>query len=273
MTDKQLNVDDYPVGTVGVIAQDTARFSMFAASVTSLRYPPGSRVQWVLGQGIADNCNRLVRGNSAEGVGDIGDWLWLLGDDHAFAPNTLLRLLDCAYRDPFADVDIVVPLCLTRQPPFTPVIFSDWTDDAHVYRNYVRLDDHLDGGLIRVHSAGSAGMLMKRHVFEKLADPWFEMGAISGEYLAEDLWFCDKARDAGFGLYADLDTKFGHITSTIVWPQKMEADEIAGTPEGYSFGFGFPEGFNIKFPVGTWIDPSEAAQEAVSESPVAEVAS
>lgn len=227
-------------GTVGVIAQDTARFSMFAASVTSLQVPPGSRVQWVLGQGIADNCNKLVRHGEPKGVGGIGEWLWLLGDDHAFSPTTLTRLLA-------HDVDIVVPLCLTRQPPFTPVIFSGWADREHVYRNYVRLDDHPDGGLIEVHSAGSAGMLIRRHVFEALADPWFEMGAISGEYLAEDLWFCDKARDAGFKIHADLSTKFGHITSTIVWPQK--------TPEGWSFGFGFPEGFTINMPAGTWVDP------------------
>lgn len=240
--EKQEAVVSYTGGTVGVIAQDTARFSMFAASVTSLRVPEGSMIQWVLGQGIADNCNRLVRANEPKGIGMHGDWLWLLGDDHAFAPQTLMRLLA-------HDVDIVVPLCLTRQPPFTPVIFSGWTDDEHIYRNYVRLSEHPNGGLVPVHSAGSAGMLIKRHVFEELADPWFEMGAISGEFLAEDLWFCDKAREAGFSIYADLDTKFGHITSTIVWPQKLD--------DGWSFGFGFPEGFTINMPVGTWVDLDE----------------
>jgi hypothetical protein len=229
-----------PGGTVGVIAQDTARFSMFAASVTSLQVPAGTRIDWVLGNDITEGCNRLIRGDGEQGVGIEGDWFWLLGDDHAFPPFTLMNLLA-------HDVDIVVPLCLTRQPPFEPVIFSGWLDEDRSLRRRVRLDDHPDGGLVEIHSGGSAGMLVRRHVLEALEDPWFRKYPVDGRYFAEDLYFCDLAREAGFKLYCDLDTKFGHITSSIVWPQKLA--------EGWSFGFGFPQGFMLTMPHGTWVDP------------------
>lgn len=234
--------DYHPGGTIGVIAQDTARFSMFAASVTSLQVPPNSRIDWVLGNDITEGCNRLIRGGMEDGVGIVGEWFWLLGDDHAFPPYTLMNLLA-------HDVDIVVPLCLTRMPPFEPVIFSDWLERDHSLRKRVRLDDHPEGGLIEIHSGGSAGMLIKRHVLEALEDPWFRKYPVGGRYFAEDLYFCDLAREAGFKIYADLDTKFGHITSSIVWPQKLE--------EGWSFGFGFPQGFMLNMPHGTWKDPEE----------------
>lgn len=229
-----------PPGTIGVIAQDTARFSMFGASVSTIQAPFGSHCQWVLGNDITDNCNRLIRHGQESGVNFSGEWLWLLGDDHAFPPYTLNNLLA-------HDVDIVVPLCLTRLPPFEPVIFSDWNDEDHGVRDRVRLDDYPDGGLIEIHSAGTAGMLIRKHVFEQMEEPWFQKYPEKGSFLAEDLYFCDKAREAGFTIYADLDTKFGHITSAIVWPQKLD--------EGWSFGFGFPDGFMITMPHGTWVFP------------------
>lgn len=236
---KRLVVREQPPGMIGVIAQDTARFSMFGASVSTIQAPMGSHCQWVLGNDIADNCNRLIRHGQERGVGIEGEWLWLLGDDHAFPPYTLNNLLA-------HDVDVVVPLCLTRLPPFEPVIFSDWQDAAKSVRQRVNLDVHPDGGLIEIHSAGSAGMLIRKYVLEDLGDPWFQKYPKDGKYLAEDLYFCDRVREAGYKIWCDLDTKFGHITTAIVWPQRLD--------EGWSFGFGFPDGFMVNMPYGTWVD-------------------
>lgn len=217
-------------GVVGVIARDDARFSMFGVSLTGLQLPEGSYVGWQIGEPIAGNCNRLVR----TVLERDHEWLWLMGDDHAFEPNLLHRLLE-------RDVDIVVPLCLKRWPPFEPVIFSEL---AGGLRRCVDLDDYPDGGLIEVHSAGSGGMLIRRRVFEQLDDPWFETGRVRSDELAEDLYFCDKARAAGFKIHADLDCLLGHITPAIVWPRQ--------TPEGWTFGFGFPEGVVVTIPPSRW---------------------
>ncbi len=201
---------------------------MFGVSMSALETPPGSVIRWQLGTSIAENCNRIVRQMQ-------GDWLWLLGDDHAFEPDVLNRLLG-------RDVDIVVPACLERWPPFHPVTFSGWSEKGAPYRQHLDFDRYPDGGLVEVHSAGSGGMLIRRHVLEALADPWFEAGVIDGEQLAEDLYFCDKARDAGFRVWCDLAVPFGHITPASVWPQRQ--------PGGWSFGLGFPEGVVISLPPG-----------------------
>jgi hypothetical protein len=235
-------VKEQPAGMIGVIAQDTARFSMFGASVSSIQAPFGSHCQWVLGNDITDNCNRLIRHGQESGVNFPGEWLWLLGDDHAFPPFTLNNLLA-------HDVDIVVPLCLTRLPPFEPVMFSGWYDEENGVRKRVWLDDYPDGGLIDIHSAGSAGMLIRRHVLEAMEEPWFQKYPKNGSYLAEDLYFCDRARELGFSICADLDTKFGHISSTIVWPQQTDG--------GWSPGLGFPDGFMITLPHGSWIQAED----------------
>jgi hypothetical protein len=229
-----LELKTYPPGLVGVLAQDTARFSMFGASITRLQIPAGSDCQWVIGNDIPQGMNTLIRH-----MRDTDEWVWIMGDDHAFAPFILMSLLA-------HDVDVVVPLCLTRQPPFDPVIYMDWYNEAEGLREKISLDEFPTGGLVEIHSSGSAGMLVKRHVLEAIGDPWFQRYPDNGKHLAEDLYFCDRVREEGFKIYADLDTKLGHITTSIVWPQLLE--------EGWSFGFGFPKGFMINMPHGTWID-------------------
>lgn len=223
----------YPPGVVGVIAQDTARFSMFAASLTGIEVPPGTSIKWIFGHSVAGNCNELVRTLLQEAPD--AQWLWILGDDHSFSSDLLMKLLA-------HDCDIVAPLCLTRNPPYKPVMFSDWADEGAPLRKRLWLDDHPDGGLVEIHSVGSAGLLVKREVFEELADPWFESGVVGDT--GEDVYFCDKARDAGFYLYGDLDANLGHLTTAAVWPVRQ--------PEGWTYGFSFMGGMKVTMPPDAW---------------------
>jgi len=217
-------------GVIGVLAQETARFSMFAASMTGLAAPEGSSVKWIFGHDIAENANKLVEEMYDRDV----DWLWIMGDDHAFSGQILLRLLA-------HDKDVCVPLCLMRNAPYRPVIFSELHEGTGV-RVRVNLDDHPAGGLIPVHSAGSAGMLIKRAVFDFVGKPWFESGVDSSVQLGEDVYFCDKARDAGFEIFADLDTVLGHCATHVVWPVREE--------DGWTFGFSMMGGFQVTMPPG-----------------------
>jgi hypothetical protein len=226
----------HPPGLVGVIAQDTARFSVFAASLSSLEVPEGTAIKWVIGHGIAAQANMLVEALFDEAP--AAEWLWIMGDDHAFSPQILNRLLD-------HDVDIVTPLCLTRQPPYKPVMCTGFTGEG-MMRARLNPNDYPDGGLVPIHSSGSAGMLVRREVFEIMSGPWFETGGISGVEIGEDFYFCDKARDLGFELWGDLDTNLGHVTTATVWPVRQE--------DGWTYGFGFNGGLKVTMPVGAWED-------------------
>jgi hypothetical protein len=78
----------------------------------------------------------------------------------------------------------------------------------------------VEGGVHEVYVAGSAGMLIKRHVLEKIGDPWFEVGQQDSQQLNEDSYFCVKLARAGIKLHVDLDTWIGHITPSVLWPAR-----------------------------------------------------
>lgn len=214
-------------GLIGVVAQETARYSMFGASMTELDVPEGTIVKWRFGHHIADSTNALIQEMYDRDL----DWLWIMGDDHSFSPNLLTSLLD-------RDVEIVVPVCLMRNPPYRPVAFDYAGAENESVR--VNLTDHPDGGLIEVKSCGSAGMLIRREVFDFVERPWFEAGRGITAIVGEDLNFCDKAREAGFDIHLDLDHVLGHCMTGVVWPVREE--------DGWTFGFSMMGGFQITMP-------------------------
>ena len=68
-------------------------------------------------------------------------------------------------------------------------------------------------GLLKCAGVGTGFMLIKTLVFTKLSHPWFMFESNDkGEVVyGEDMWFCNKARKAGFEIFADLTIKVGHI--------------------------------------------------------------
>jgi len=182
-------------GTIGVFSGELCH-SDFAVALMHHQTPPGAKLIWTKSVDIVGNMNSMVRKME-------GDWLWVLGTDHVMDFDLLPRLLE-------HDVDVVVPLCLKRSPPYDPVVYSHQNEDG----DYVGYTDLPETGLVPIHAAGSAGMLIRRHVLDALEDPVFE----SHGGLNEDLTFCAKVRDAGFGIWCDVDAKLGHIGSLSVWP-------------------------------------------------------
>lgn len=54
-------------------------------------------------------------------------------------------------------------------------------------------------------------MLIRASVFEKLPMPWFEFGYTeNGEFLGEDVYFCQKAHENGFDVWFDPTIKMKH---------------------------------------------------------------
>jgi hypothetical protein len=212
---------------IGVLAQDTARFSVFASSMTSIQAPPGTSIEWMFGMDIPASLNQLVETML---LTPENEWLWLMGDDHVIPAETLVRLLA-------HEKDIIVPLCLMRMPPYKPVIYA--SEESGV-RQCVDLDDHPNGGLIKVHSAGSGGMVISRRVLMQMGPPYFEYGKVSPTTLAEDVHFCDKARFLGYDIWCDLDVPLGHCTTAIVWPQLLDT--------GWTHGFVMAGGFQMSVP-------------------------
>lgn len=201
-------------GLVGIIANDSARYSLFSACVTKLQIPPDSQLEWLIGGdwcGARNSLVRMVLESEAE-------WLWFMDDDHAFPPNLLLRLLQ-------HDVPLVTPICLTRIYPFPPVSYAEKIGE-NVYLP-IPLQDQPTDGLIEIQAGGCAGMLIRREVLEAVDPPWFEYTDRS-----EDVIFCEKTKAAGFPIYADLGARLGHITTAVVWPAVQDDHWTTGLSIG-----------------------------------------
>ena len=197
-------------GTIGVLSLENARYTLFHVSHSRAKRPEGTIYRWAASNNLIDDPNpdgtytirsmgeSIITASNALVQETEGDWLWILGDDHTFGEDALMDLLA-------HDVDIVCPVNIMRKPPFHPLIFDDsgrrWTWDD------------LSGkeGLIEVDACGNAGMLVKRHVFENMYEPWYEWGPPDAPFQGSDLYFCYKARQAGYKVLVDTNTVFGHM--------------------------------------------------------------
>jgi len=175
------------------------------------------RTQWMIGTDYVLGQNTLVE----IALHEEYDWLWIMGDDHAFAPNVLSKLLT-------HDAPLVVPVCLKRFAPYTPVVYTKKVGDSSYEPLY--LPDAPTEGLIEIVVAGSAGMLVKREVLEAMERPWFEWTPLS-----EDFVFVEKAKAAGFKIYCDLSARIGHITTATLTPI---TNEQGGWMMGVTVGLG-----------------------------------
>jgi GT2 family glycosyltransferase len=174
---------------------------MYSASAESLvtlthNVPYLTRVAFTHNRGssIAANRNLLV-----EALLDVQDlaWLCMIDSDMVVKPDTVNRLLATGK-------DIISALCFTRYPPY-PVAARFCERGPISAATLPRLN--------QVEMAGTACLLIRRHVLETIPYPWFEH-PVPG--YGEDEVFCRKVRAAGFEIWLDGTTEVGHVgTSTI----------------------------------------------------------
>lgn len=234
-------------GTVGVIAQDNNRYTMFGVCLTQLSHPPNTRIDWGISTDIPGARNTLVQRSLEIG----SEWIFFIDDDQVFPPDTLVRLLE-------HDVDIVSALYLRRAGNHHPVAFSHRREDGL----YESLDlTKLPGeGLLKVHACGAGGLLIRSEVFRAISDEpdWFEHGRVHGTdwNAAEDIIFCEKANAAGFDVYVDLGTPIGHMAPSAIWPSFVDQE--------WCLGFSVADGTRLYVPIENAAQAADAVKEARS---------
>ena len=204
-------------GTIGVMSGDLSRYSIFSMCLIQMLSYSGELVKhfdWLTGSNITGNCNDLAKNCVKD---KDSDWMWMIGDDHAFRPDIVEKLVMC-------DVDAVVPHCLQRASPFPQVIYEGEDHDADEEGTHILHTNLPEDELIEVYAAGAAGMLVKRHVLEAIGEPYFETFGKQNE----DLEFCRKIRDAGFKIHCHTGIPLGHIGQMIVWPHYLDDNERWG---------------------------------------------
>lgn len=201
-------------GTVVVTAASLARYAEFWLSIEALKVPNGTRLIAARGADIPHQFNEGVRKMT-------GEWVWFLGDDHTFAPNTLLNLLD-------RELDVVLPVVPRRDSPFVPVLMHG--PIAPQMRRYGWQEIPVSG-LFRLpngDSAGQAGALVKKSVLDQLGDPWFEGGQLTPGRLMEDMYFVQRLHDLDVPIHIDCEEVMPHIANITITPLRHNGRWYAG---------------------------------------------
>jgi glycosyltransferase involved in cell wall biosynthesis len=194
-----------PAGTIGILTTEHGRYSRFWNSFLAIQPPGPTKIITKYSLNIAEARNQCLE--EAE-----GDWVWFMDDDHVFAPDLLRNLLA-------RNVDVIQPLVLSRYAPFGPVIMGPKAPNGKAHWRFaLNQNDPLD--LKEVFVAGAAGMLIRRHVWEKIDPPWFTMGQIDPAVLSEDMSFCHKVTAAGFHIWCDMQNIMEHLNVGSVAPRR-----------------------------------------------------
>jgi glycosyltransferase involved in cell wall biosynthesis len=228
-------------GTVAVVANDLARYTMFAVSLNQLKSPPNTRLDWGLSTDIAGARNTLVQRALENG----SEWVFFLDDDHVFPEDALMRLLE-------HDLDMVCSLYLRRSGGFNPVAAAARSEDG-LYDS-IDLKELPGEGLLKIHASGGCGMLIKAEVFRAISEEptWFEYGRVGSWHASEDYIFCEKAQEAGFDIFLDLQARLGHMTPSAIWPSWVDSE--------WAVGFSVADGTRLYVPIEKAAEAADAVR-------------
>lgn len=211
----------HPPGLVIMMTGELARYADTFADLAALSVPLHSGLTWFRGVLIADGLNKslavLYKHPNFE-------WAWIMGDDHRFSSNALMRLLD-------RDVDCVVPACVHRHPPFNSTIMRVAEDGTKMGTPIYNLPT---SGLYKLsdsESCGDAGILIRKRVLDAIPQPWYDTRR-SGAFASDDTAFTNRIRNAGFSVHVDVEVPIGHITPMSVTPRVEDGEWVLRVDAG-----------------------------------------
>jgi hypothetical protein len=143
---------------------------------------------------IFDQRNSLVK----TALDIKADYLLFVDADMRFPKDTLTILMA-------HDKDIIGVNATTRSEPVKPTAKNiHINEDGSI--DWMPVYSNAKTGLDKVDGMGCGVMLIKRKVIEALEVPYFYFEQLpNNKILGEDIYFCVKAKDAGFDTWVDHD--------------------------------------------------------------------
>jgi hypothetical protein len=153
----------------------------------------------------------LSSNNFAPFYGKIDyDYILWVDSDIVFKPEDFEQLLS-------RNVDIVAGPYKKTLDLYTSTILPEDKSTIKLLQSMSDADFIGKTDLIEVLGFGFGFALIKRGVFENITRPWFATAFYTQfgntNLVGEDIWFCFKARDAGYKLWIDPLVNIGHIKS------------------------------------------------------------
>lgn len=143
---------------------------------------------------IFDQRNNLVK----TALDIKADYLLFVDADMRFPKDTLQILMA-------HDKDIIGVNATTRSEPVKPTAKNMLiNDDGSI--DWMPIYSNAKTGIEKADGIGCGVMLIKRKVVETIEEPYFYFEQLPGNrILGEDIYFCVKAKDAGFDTWVDHD--------------------------------------------------------------------
>uniref|UniRef100_A0A6M3JSF5 Glycosyltransferase n=2 Tax=viral metagenome TaxID=1070528 RepID=A0A6M3JSF5_9ZZZZ len=191
-------------------------------SLISLIKPKGTKLNKVTNLPVDIARNGLVDNLERE-------WLFMFDSDETIPPEALMRLL--SWNLPIVS-GIVFLSSLDRPAP--AIYRSGWRKNGRYYyvskaqevedyinKHKIEGDESLSTilpatreDLIECDGVGCGCILIHRSVFEKMKPPYFKVN--TGKTSGEDFYFCRKAKEAGYKIYADPGVLCGHKPKQLI---------------------------------------------------------
>jgi hypothetical protein len=197
--------------------------SPFFQSVMELELPPDVPRKVIEGNLVAEQHERIARWFVEE---TAADYLLLLEQDHRFPPNLLERAAN--YTDPvvgalyYTRMEPYWPVALVPRPPYweRPEVWrGDW-HDVELTPLWPSLEDSWTGrapggsrGLYAVCAIGFGCVAIRRDVLEDAPkdEPYFQNHYEFGKWWTDDVWFCCRALQRGYGVFVDTEVEIPHM--------------------------------------------------------------
>jgi FkbM family methyltransferase len=159
------------------------------------------------------------------------DYLFSVDSDIIVPQDALVKMLE-------ADKDVISGLYIQRKPGqhileiYEPIsVIRHGQNVTKFGHKNVAYEDIAGKGIVKVSACGFGCCLIKSDVFRALDYPHFVYhSALNHEQtLSEDIYFCDKAVNAGFSIWADTSILCDHIGQTkfTVAPLRTHIEQIA----------------------------------------------
>lgn len=143
---------------------------------------------------VHDARNKIV----SEAINIGASHLMFIDADTVFPPDGVDTLIE-------RDKDIIGGLYYRRQPPHLPTINQQEGNSLIIPKTWDKSKP------FEVFAVATGFMLIKTEVFKKIKPPYFYFGNFHGKAMGEDVYWCWKARRAGFKIWCDPTIELGHI--------------------------------------------------------------
>lgn len=135
------------------------------------------------------------------------DWIFFWDDDVLIPPNGLVQLFS-------RNLDIVSGLYMRRHTPIRTTMMMDVVENGEPAIRAV--NEFQAGALLGVDYVGAGCLLIRRNVLEAIKNPWFlwqmhREDLPASERIPEDIFFCKKAKQAGFKIHMDTSVRCLHM--------------------------------------------------------------